>query len=258
MSNNLNFTLIQPDIIWEDKTTNLRNYQSVINGIIDSDIIVLPEMFSTGFSMSPEDLSEEMSGMTVNWMRINAKKRNAVVCGSLIIKEDGKFYNRFIWAQPDGEIITYDKINLFSFANEDQYYSPGNKKIIIEYKGWKICPQICYDLRFPVWSRNKEGYDILLYVANWPETRSEAWKTLLKARAIENQCYVVGLNRVGYDGKGLSYSGDSCIIDAFGNKILDVPKDLPNVSRKEVTMKNLIYQREELPFLKDIEKFNLI
>ncbi len=255
---NLTITILQPDITWENKTDNIRNYQSVINHINDSDIIILPEMFTTGFSMSTELLAEDMSGMTVNWMSVNAVKRKSVICGSVIIKDGGKYYNRFIWVQPDGLIATYDKKNLFSYAGETNHYTPGDKKIVIDYKGWKICPQICYDLRFPVWARNKEDYDILLYVANWPESRSEAWKTLLKARAIENQCYVIGVNRVGYDGNGLSYSGDSCIIDAFGTKILEVPKDLPNISKKEISKKNLIYQRQELPFLKDIEKFNLI
>ena len=195
----INVTLIQSDIIWEDKVSNLKNYQNKISQIESTDLIVLPEMFTTGFSMNPKDISETMSGETIQWMKSNASKMNSAICGSIIIEEDDKYFNRFIWVNPDGSICQYDKKHLFSFAGEDKNYTAGNEKIIIEYKGWKICPLVCYDLRFPVWSRNSEDYDLLIYVANWPTKRKLAWKSLLVARAIENQCYVIGVNRVGKD-----------------------------------------------------------
>jgi len=210
----ISVSIIQSDIIWEDRLSNLENYQNKINQIESTDLIVLPEMFTTGFSMNPKDISETMSGETIQWMKANASKMNSAICGSIIIEEDDKYFNRFIWVNPDGSIHHYDKKHLFSFAGEDKNYTSGNNKLIIEYKGWKICPLICYDLRFPVWSRNSEGYDLLIYVANWPDKRKLAWKTLLTARAIENQCYVIGVNRVGKDTKNY-YSGEIHILKTY-------------------------------------------
>jgi predicted amidohydrolase len=215
----MNVTLIQTDLFWEDIDNNLKMFDEKITIIKDTNLIILPEMFTTGFSMNVNILSETMNGKTIKWMLDWARVKNAVIAGSIIIKENNLFYNRFIWAEPNGGIKYYDKKHLFSMANEDQSYSPGKQKIIIEYLGWKICPLICYDLRFPIWNRNLEDYDIAIYVANWPEKRANHWKSLLMARAIENQCYVLAVNRIGIDGKGLNYNGDTSIIDPTGDII---------------------------------------
>lgn len=208
---------------------NLNMFSLKINAIPEStDLIVLPEMFTTGFSMSPEKFAEPMDGLTVNWMIEKAKEKSCAITGSFICEENGKCFNRLLWVNADGSFSTYDKRHLFRMANEDDHYSAGQKKIIVELKGWRICPLICYDLRFPVWSRNKlvmenkdplnlhYEYDLLIYVANWPEIRSYPWKALLLARAIENQSYVVGLNRVGNDGNNIYHSGDSAVINSKG------------------------------------------
>lgn len=244
----INVTLIQSDIIWEDRISNLKKYQEKINQIESTDLIILPEMFTTGFSMSPKSISENMNGETIQWMKQNAHKMNSAICGSIIIEEDSKYFNRFIWVNPDGSIHHYDKRHLFSFAGENENYTPGNEKIIIEYKGWKICPLICYDLRFPVWSRNSEDYDLLIYVANWPDKRKSAWKSLLTARAIENQCYVIGVNRVGIDGKNLVYSGESQIINMFGVKEIEFLVD-DYIINHTLSTRKLDEGREQLPFL---------
>jgi len=253
--NKINVTLIQSKLEWEDKSKNLENFDSILSGL-ETDIVVLPEMFTTGFSMSPEKLAETMDGESVGWMIKRSKELNAVICGSLIIEENQKYYNRFIWTEPDGKIITYDKRHLFGYAGEDKHYTPGQQRVIIEYKGWKILPLVCYDLRFPVWSRNVDGYDLIICVANWPRVRRHAWKTLLQARAIENQSFVVGVNRVGLDGKGNDYSGNSMIVYPLGEVMYELSED-------ETHQINLIKelvdsQRESLPFLKDQDKFNII
>ena len=182
-----------------------------------TDLIILPEMFSTGFSMDSKTLAESVHGLTVAWMKQKAREKNAVICGSVIISDHDKFYNRLVWMTPEGEYHTYDKRHLFRMGEEEKNYSRGKKKLIVQLKGWNICPMVCYDLRFPVWSSNKNlEYDLLLYVANWPDRRSYAWKNLLIGRAIENQSYVIGLNRVGEDGKGVEHSGYSCVVDFMG------------------------------------------
>src|SRR5699024_11051193 len=191
-----------------------------------TDLIVLPEMFSTGFTMNPETLAEEMNGPTMKWMLEQAQKFSCVVTGSLPIKEDGKFFNRLIWMRPDGSFEHYDKRHLFGLGKEDRVYSPGNKKLFVELNGWKICPVICYDLRFPVWLRNTNAeYDILLVVANWPEKRSSHWKALIPARAVENQAFVIGVNRVGHDGNEVYHAGDSMCIDPNGKTVYYKPND---------------------------------
>jgi predicted amidohydrolase len=212
----LSFSIIQTNLFWEDKGANLTHLEQKIMGIESyTEIIVLPEMFSTGFSMQPEIHAETMDGPTIDWMRRLSETKKAIITGSLIIKEEDKFYNRLIWMLPNGELGYYDKRHLFAFAGEDQHYTAGNKRLIASVKGWKINLQICYDLRFPVWARQTKGteseYDVLLYVANWPEKRNHAWKTLLTARAIENQCVTIGVNRVGLDGNNNAHSGDSLI-----------------------------------------------
>ncbi len=255
----LHITLIQPDIVWEDKAANLRKYETMIAGISGpKHVVVLPEMFSTGFSMESDKLAEPMDGYTVRWMADMAVKHRCIVTGSLIISDGGKYYNRLVWVQPDRKLWHYDKHHLFGYAGEDQHYTPGKNRLIAQVNGWRINLQICYDLRFPVWARNKENeYDALLYVANWPEVRSVAWKTLLQARAIENQCYVVGVNRVGQDGKGFNYSGDSSVFGPLGEVVW---QHAHTEAVQTVTLdKDLLLQtREKLPFLKDADKFVLL
>jgi predicted amidohydrolase len=252
----INVTLIQSDIIWEDRISNLKKYQEKINQIESTDLIILPEMFTTGFSMSPKGISENMNGETIQWMKQNAHKINSAICGSIIIEEDSKYFNRFIWVNPDGSIHHYDKRHLFSFAGENENYTAGGEKIIIEYKGWKICPLICYDLRFPVWSRNSEDYDLLIYVANWPDKRKSAWKSLLTARAIENQCYVIGVNRVGEDSKNY-YSGDSSLINALG-ETLYTNSHIEEIYSNTISKYDLNKVRTQLPFLNDKDNFKII
>lgn len=252
----ISVTLIQSDIVWENISENLKIYQDKINNI-ESDVIILPEMFTTGFTMNPENLAEDMNGLTVNWMKENSEKLNSAICGSIIIKENNKFYNRFIWVNPDGTIYHYDKKHLFSFSGEDKSYTPGNTKLIVEYKGWKICPLICYDLRFPAWSRNLEDYDILIYVANWPAIRKHAWKNLLVSRAIENQCYVIGVNRVGFDNNGNFYSGETSLINALGETVY-IRSHSEDIYTNTLTKLELNKVRKNLPFLSDRDNFQII
>jgi omega-amidase len=255
----LHITLIQPDIVWEDKLANLQQYEDMLNGLTGPrHLVVLPEMFSTGFSMAPDRLAEPMDGKTVRWMADMAVKHRCILAGSLIIEEEGKYYNRMLWVQPDGNVWVYDKRHLFAYAQEDQHYSRGDKRLIAQVNGWRINLQVCYDLRFPVWARNQgDEYDVLIYVANWPEVRSLAWKTLLQARAIENMSYVVGVNRVGIDGKGHNYSGDSSVFGPLGEKIWQLSNE---TACHTVTLEKgpLLKTRQHLPFLNDADKFLLL
>jgi len=258
----LTITTIQTALHWEDKQRNLSMLEEKINSIQErSEIIVLPEMFSTGFSMQPEQLAETMDGPAVNWMKQMAAAKRAIITGSLIIQENDHYYNRMIWMQPDGKYGVYDKRHLFAYAGEDQHYAPGNKRLIASVKGWKILLQVCYDLRFPVWARHNfaatEGqpeYDLLLYVANWPERRNHAWKTLLQARAIENQCFTVGVNRVGKDGKDIYHSGDSAVIDPMGEVLYTKAheEDIHTITLSKTTVDEV---RTKLPFWKDGDNF---
>ena len=219
----LKFALVQFDPKWEEAGQNVKKVEAMLEGLSESvDVIVLPEAFTTGFSMDAGKVAEPMDGGSVSWMKQVAANKQVAICGSLFIADNETYYNRFVWAEPSGKLFTYDKRHLFSMSTEHEHYSQGELQLLIEYKGWKIFPQICYDLRFPVWSRNVQGYDLLINVANWPGSRQEVWKTLLKARAIENQCYVVAVNRVGRDGNGISYSGDSMLIDYKGEIVLSV------------------------------------
>jgi predicted amidohydrolase len=250
-------TLIQPDIAWEDKAANLKYYSDLISNIKgQKEIVVLPEMFSTGFSMAPERLAEGMEGETVTWMRNTAQEHRIILTGSLIVEDGGQYYNRLVWMQPDGVFSYYDKRHLFGYADEDSHYTAGSKKLIVQVKGWRICPLVCYDLRFPVWARNVPGseYDVLLYVANWPQRRSLAWRTLLQARAIENQAYCIGVNRIGEDGKGITYSGDSSVFDPLG-EMLWQEADKESVYTIELSRQKLEETRKQFPFLGDADKF---
>lgn len=254
----LKIAIIQSDLVWENPNKNRSNFSDKINAISEEiDLIVLPEMFSTGFTMNPEKIAETMEGKTVQWMKNIASDRQAAITGSVIIKDNKHFYNRLLFVHPSGKIEVYDKRHTFTLAGEDKVYSSGNKKLIVEYKGWKICPLVCYDLRFPVWARNVEEYDLLLYVANWPKPRINAWDVLLKARAIENMCYCVGVNRVGKDESDYEFSGHSAVYNVLGEEISTIK---PNQKQTEIVVlnKNHIYtNRDKLQFLNDKDEFSL-
>lgn len=259
----LSITTIQTNLIWEEKTANLRMLEQKILSIESkTEIVVLPEMFSTGFSMKPELLAETMDGESVEWMKRVSRENGIVLTGSLIIKEAENYYNRLIWMLPNGQYGYYDKRHLFAFGEEDKHYTAGNKRLIASVKGWKINLLVCYDLRFPVWARqkiNEEGaeFDILIYVANWPERRSHAWKTLLCARAIENQCYVVAVNRVGSDANNIYYSGNSLIIDPLG-QVLYHMADEEDVNTITLQKEMVEETRKKFPFWKDADSFKIL
>lgn len=256
----IRFSLIQANLQWEDKSANLRMFENKIGPLAgQTDIVILPEMFSTGFSMRPEMFAEKMPGPTVQWMRELASKLRLILTGSLIIEEDGKYFNRLLWMLPDGNFGYYDKRHLFGFADEDKHYSAGSKRLIASVKGWKINLQVCYDLRFPVWARQSGSstepeYDVLVYVANWPQRRNHAWKTLLQARAIENQCFCFGVNRVGTDGNGIFHSGESMVVDPMGEVLYSGSGD-EEVFTIKLEKSHLNSVREKFPFLKDRDGF---
>lgn len=253
----LRITLVQTDLLWQDKPANLLKIDQLINGV-QTDVVVLPEMFATGFSMDAKNNFSEMEGREHLWMKAKAKELNAVVSGSLIIKENGSFYNRFLWVQPDGTTEFYDKRHLFRMANEQEHYAPGKNIKVLELKGWKIALQVCYDLRFPVWSRNKNlGYDTIIYVANWPEKRSFAWKNLLKARAIENLAYCIGVNRVGLDGNGINYSGDSAALSYLGEELSNIPPNQEKIETVLLSKASLDEYRKKFPAWMDADDFTL-
>ena len=253
----MKIAIIQTDLIWENPKANRVQFKQKINTITHHvDLIVLPEMFSTGFSMFPESLAEKMQGETVNWMLNLAKDKNIAICGSIIIEENGHYYNRFLFVHPNGKIETYDKRHLFSLAGEHKQYTQGTEKVIIEYKDWKICPQICYDLRFPVFSRNIEEYDLLIYVANWPKPRIYAWDALLRARAMENMSFVVGVNRIGLDGNMHEYVGRSIILDELGSTILDANEG-DGVFIATLDKAKMYQTRKKLNFLNDRDVFEI-
>ncbi|MES2239454.1 MAG: amidohydrolase [Bacteroidota bacterium] len=253
----MKIALIQADIKWEDPLAN-RNYLENKIDALDEDVclIVLPEMFSTGFTMNPSAVAETMQGETVLWMQSLAKAKNTAITGSVVIEDNGNFYNRMLFVFPSGEIQFYDKKHLFTLAGEDKVYTAGNQKLIVNYLGWKICPMVCYDLRFPVFSRNLENYDLLLYVASWPVKRINAWDALLKARAIENMSYVVGVNRVGVDGNEHPYSGHSQLLDCLGDYIIK-PQEIEGVFMATLDKAKLIEARQKLGFLNDRDSFQL-
>ena len=254
----LSITLLQSNLQWENAIANRLQFSKLIKQVSgNTDLIILPEMFTTGFSMNASKLAETMQGETHQWMISEAKKHKAAICGSLIISEDGKFYNRLFFVHPNGTYQTYDKRHTFTLAGEDKTYTAGNEKKIIDYKGWKICPLVCYDLRFPVWARNTDDYDILLYVANWPTKRIKAWDTLLKARAIENMCYCIGVNRIGLDGNGHNYVGHSAIYDVLGNQISTIEFEKEFVETVKLTKEHIYSLRDRFQFLNDRDHFSL-
>jgi len=253
----MKIALIQTDLFWQNASKNRENFDLKINEIqSEVNLIVLPEMFSTGFTMNASEVAETMQGETVEWMKLKAKQKDAAITGSVVITENGKFYNRMFFVFPSGEIQYYDKRHSFSLAGEDKVYTRGNEKVIVHYLNWKICLQICYDLRFPVFARNVENYDLILYVANWPKVRTNAWDTLLKARAIENLSYVVGVNRIGNDAHDYEHIGHSQAIDFLGNYILE-PQEKNGVFVIELDKNTMYETRKKLDFLSDRDQFEI-
>lgn len=255
----LTVTVVQSDLFWENKKANLEMFEKKIMDISDkTEVIILPEMFSTGFSMNSSALAETMEDGTVCWMKKVSAAKRAVIAGSLIIKDEDKYFNRLIWMLPTGDYGYYDKRHLFSYADEHNHYQPGNKKLIASLKGWKINLQVCYDLRFPVWARQPaepgKQYDLYINVANWPASRSNAWKTLLTARAIENQCFVIGVNRTGDDGNGHSYNGDSMIVDPLG-KVIYQKEKAEEVYTCTLNKAKIRDARSRYPFLGDADEY---
>ena len=253
----LNVTIVQADLAWHDAAGIREQFTAVIESLPEpTDLIVLPEMFTTGFSMDAPDLAETMDGDSVTWMRDMAVKRNAAVCGSIIIADKQQYFNRFICASPAGDLQCYDKRHLFRLADEQDHYAPGNELLTFDLKGWRICPMVCYDLRFPVWSRNRELYDLLLYVANWPDRRHHAWATLLRARAIENLSYVAGVNRTGTDGNDIPYAGGSSIIDFLGEDLANLEDHVGSASA-DLDLEKLTAFRDRFAFHKDADNFTI-
>lgn len=261
---NLNVTFIQSDLIWAAPEKNLAHFTHIIGTLQEpADLIVLPEMFSTAFNMTPETCYETMGGPTVHWMKSTAKSKNAVICGSLLIKEEDNFYNRFLWVRPDGTVAQYDKRHLFRMAGENNVFTGGTAKTVVELNGFRFLLQICYDLRFPVWSKNRcrEGvyeYDAIIYVANWPASRSAHWKALLTARAIENQAYVIGVNRIGKDANGTAHTGDSVVLSPKGEILSLIPPDTSQAASTVLNMLNLSAYRKAFPAGADWDNFEIL
>ncbi|MCA8832023.1 amidohydrolase [Hymenobacter pini] len=256
----LTVSFVQAALRWHDPAANHQEMSRHIDAIsIPTDLIVLPEMFTTGFSMEAAALAEPMDGPTLEWMRLIADARDAVVTGTIIVRdEDGRYFNRLLWVRPDGSVSYYNKRHLFTMAGEHHVYTAGTERLIEEWRGWRICPLICYDLRFPVWSRTPldQPYDLLLYMANWPAARRTAWMTLLRARAIENLAYTMGVNCVGTDGNGLSYTGDSALLDMRGEYLVEVGNQETSITRT-LRRAELTAYRERFPALQDGDAFEL-
>ncbi|MBU2950730.1 amidohydrolase [Tamlana agarivorans] len=258
MQKELKVTWIQTDLIWEDPKQNRANFTRHIESLSEAtDLIILPEMFSSGFTMNADRVAETMQGETVHWMKAMAAKFNAAIMGSLVIFDDGKFYNRLVFVEPTGKITYYNKRHAFTLVGEEKTYSAGSDKVIVNYKGWKICPLVCYDLRFPVWARNTEDYDVLIYVANWPKPRISAWDTLLKARAIENMSYCIGVNRVGIDGVNSAYSGHSAAYDVLGNLMSPITPNQEQVKTVTLEKRHIEAYRNKFKFLNDRDAFSI-
>jgi predicted amidohydrolase len=253
----MKIAILQSSLFWENPTANRNHFEEIINAISEKvDLIVLPEMFSTGFTMNPEAVAETMQGETIMWLQSLAKAKKSAITGSLVINKNDSFYNRLVFVFPSGEMQFYDKRHLFTLAGEDKVYTKGKEKLIVDYLGWKICPLICYDLRFPVFSRNTEKYDLLIYVANWPKPRINAWDILLKARSVENMCYTIGVNRLGFDTNNLEYNGHSQAIDFMGNSLLE-PQETGGVFIVKLDKEELLETRNRLGFLNDSDSFEL-
>ncbi|MBN2213859.1 MAG: amidohydrolase [Bacteroidales bacterium] len=250
--------VIQADILFEDAGANLNRYRDMLKGMtVHPDLIVFPETFATGFSVNPEQHAEQMTGESVSWLRQMAVDMDALMAGSLIIEENHRYFNRFLLVDPQGEVRYYDKRHLFSMGNEESHYQAGCERKIFQTGEWRICPQICYDLRFPVWSRNRSDYEVLIYVANWPEPRRDVWKTLLRARAVENLSYCIGVNRVGRDEKGIYYAGESMIVNGKGEILNKVTADSECIILSELSLPDLVKLRNDFPAHRDADAFRL-
>ncbi|WP_269620402.1 amidohydrolase [Zhongshania sp. BJYM1] len=247
---------LQSTLYWQDRDANLAYFSDLIKNIGAADVVVLPEMFTTGFSMAPEHIAEPANGPTLHWLRDMAQQHHIAICGSVAVQENDKYFNRFYWVSPEGE-SHYDKHHLFRMAGEHKHYAAGMERKIVEYQGVRICLQVCYDLRFPVYCRNRNDYDLLIFVANWPEARRHAWSSLLTARAIENQSYVIGVNRVGEDGNGIHYSGDSVILDYLGQPMAHAAANTPAILSAEISLPDLHAFRETFPAHLDADRFEL-
>lgn len=254
----LRLTLVQPDIVWEDSAANLLHYTRLVQQL-QTDVLVLPEMFNTGFTMRAAAVAQPMNGPAVSWLLQTAKQLQCAVTGSVVIEENGRYYNRMVWAEPNGTMHTYNKRHLFRMGGEEKVYTPGNSPTVVNYRGWRIMLQVCYDLRFPVWSRNsrQNPYHLLLYVANWPEVRNYPWRQLLIARAIENQCYVAGVNRIGYDGNKVYHSGNSLLLNYRGEELW-TQAHLPAVATFGISKKPLLQYREQFPAWMDADDFRVV
>lgn len=255
----LKITLVQSDIIWEDVDSNLKAIEKSIEMVSDTDLVVLPEMFATGFTMNTVSWDEDNNEKVLNWMITISKTHHCGIIASSVFIMGNKHYNRFLIVEENGAVRYYDKRHLYTPGKEDKSYEKGEFKGIFEYNGWKILPQVCYDLRFPVWSRNVEDYDVMINVANWPAARNDHWETLLKARAIENQCYVVGVNRTGEDGNGIQYIGNSCVYSYDGTTILMIKENsTEQVMSVELNKSKMLSYRDKLNFLKDRDRFEIL
>lgn len=261
-------TLVQTHLHWEDRQKNFEHFSKLLSAYKESsDLIILPEMFTTGFTMNPEKNAEEANGESLSWLKKISAEKKSVITGSVAVKEKGNFYNRLYWVEPGGEFKSYDKRHLFRMAKEDEHYKAGEEKIICSLHGWNICPMICYDLRFPVWTRNhfkktsgtsyEAEYDVLIFVANWPEVRSYPWKQLLVARAIENQCYVIGVNRIGKDGNGYAHTGDSMVINPRGEIISKTKANEESIETISLDKNYLEEYRKVFPVGLDADGFDL-
>ncbi|MEP5764972.1 MAG: amidohydrolase [Halieaceae bacterium] len=259
---NLTIALLQQELAWEDPAANREQFGASIAGLdSDTDLVILPEMFTTGFSMNAEEVAEDGATSTLPWLQELASSHDVAITGSLAVREGGEVFNRLLFVTPDGQYQHYDKRHRFRMSGEDKHYGAGADKLIVQWRDWRICPMICYDLRFPVWTRNRptdhtEAYDALIFVANWPAKRRQHWRQLLIARAIENQAYCIGLNRVGSDGNGLDYSGDSLVLAADGELLLDC-EDQPGIFSATLDAQRMQTYRDKFPCHKDADEFRL-
>lgn len=253
----LTLTLLQSRLAWQDPAANRAQFDRLIDGLErPGELIVLPEMFTTGFTMNPAGAAEPMDGPTLHWLAATAARTGSTLCGSLVIAEGGRYYNRLVWMRPDGSREFYDKRHLFRMAGEHEQYAAGSTRLVVTLAEWRICPLICYDLRFPVWSRGANAFDLQLYVANWPRPRRSAWQALLPARAIENQCYVAGVNRIGSDGNGVDHAGDSAVYDYFGQVLASAGEE-PQALTVTLDGAALARYRDKFPAWRDADRFEL-
>lgn len=258
MPQDLTISIVQTELSWENSERNIAHFEILLNQVpATTDLVVLPEMFNTGFTMNAQPVAQPVHGPACQWLVEQSKKHNYAITGSIVTEENGKYYNRLHWVTPDGKVQTYDKRHLFRMANEHHHYTAGNTRLITQLKGWKICPLVCYDLRFPVWIRNRKEYDCLVFIANWPEARSNAWSTLLQARAIENQVYAVGVNRIGTDGNNIPYSGDSAVIDPKGTPISNTKPNQESVETVTLNWNDLESFRKKFPVMEDADDFTI-